>query len=56
MKGTKLYYALLEHYGDDSEHLMDDIIKVISDDEMYMILRRIAVQLEEKGLIVDEAI
>lgn len=56
MKSTKLYYALLEHYGDDSEHLMDDIIKVMSDDEKYAILKRIAVQLEERGLMVDEAI
>ena len=56
VKNTRLYYALLEHYDNDSEHLWDDIIKVISDEEMNVILRRVAVGLEEKGLIVDEVI
>lgn len=54
VKNMRLYFALLDHYNSDSEHLWDDILKEISDDEMNVILRRLAVRLEEKGLIVDE--
>ena len=56
VKNTRLYFELLDHHSSDSEHLWDDIVKEISDDEMNTILRRLAVRLEEKGLIVDEVI
>ena len=56
VKNTRLYFALLDHYNDDTEHLWDDIIDGISEEEMNANLRRLAVKLEEKGLIVDEVI
>ena len=56
VKNASLYYALLDLYESDSEHLWDDLIKEMEDVEINAILRRLAVRLEEKGLIVDEVI
>lgn len=56
VKNIRLYVALLDHYNSDSEHLWDDIIDGITDEELNANLRRLAVRLEEKGLIVDETI